>query len=150
MAGRGPAPKAPERRARRNSDTIPTTELKLIRSPAPKLPRLREHGRYVKWNPRTVEWWQTWIDSQLSRDFTATDWQFLLDTALLHHAYWSGELKFGAELRVRVAKFGATPEDRARLRIIFAEADERDPSGPKRPGSSARQRYGQPRAVASS
>lgn len=149
MPGRGPAPKPASSRARRNADPIPTTTLQLIRSPAPKLPRLRDdNGKFLRWHPRTVEWWQTWIDSQLARDFTATDWQFLLDTALLHNAYWCGELKLAAELRVRVAKFGATPEDRARLRITFADADEREEAA-RRNGGGARKRYGRSHAVAS-
>ena len=45
-----------------------------------------------------------------------------------------------AELRLRVAKFGATPEDRARLRIQFAQADEADSKRPeKRAGGSRRE-----------
>lgn len=35
---------------------------------------------------------------------------------MLHHAFWAdGRLELAAELRLRQAKFGATPEDRARL-----------------------------------
>jgi hypothetical protein len=45
----------------------------------------------------------------------------------MHHAMWSkGQWTLAAEVRLRVAKFGATPEDRARLRITFADADEKD------------------------
>lgn len=65
-----------------------------------------------------------WADSELAERFISSDWSFLLDTALLHTAVWSGELDKLPELRIRVAKFGATPEDRARLRIQFAEADQ--------------------------
>lgn len=50
--------------------------------------------------------------------FTGTDWDFLLDTALMHHTMWSKQRwEFAAELRLRAAKFGATPEDRMRLRM---------------------------------
>lgn len=89
-----------------------------------------------------------WAESELARDFTATDWSFLLDTALMHHAMWSkGQWTLAAEVRLRVAKFGATPEDRARLRITFADADEKDE---KRAGRavSARERRGPLKAVA--
>jgi hypothetical protein len=65
-----------------------------------------------------------WADSPLSAEFTSTDWSELLDTALLHSAFWRGDLGRAAELRLRVAKMGATPEDRARLRIQFATANE--------------------------
>jgi hypothetical protein len=91
-----------------------------------------------RWPPRTVEWWQMWADSPLSAEFTSTDWSELLDTALLHARFWSGQLSLASELRLRVAKFGATPEDRARLRITFAQADEAEDKRPKSPSSRAR------------
>jgi hypothetical protein len=71
-------------------------------------------------------------DSPLSNEFTAPDWSELLDAARLHAEYWRGNPKVAAELRLRVAKFGATPEDRARLRIQFAmasHAENRPPAG---------------------
>jgi hypothetical protein len=81
-----------------------------------------------------------WADSPLSTEFTSTDWSELLDTALLHARVWQGELKYLPELRLRTAKYGATPEDRARLRIQFAQADEAEAKTPKR--LNARQRFG--------
>lgn len=65
-------------------------------------------------------------ESPLAAEYTETDWAFLMDTAYLHAQYWKGDIKVAAELRLRVAKFGATPEDRARLRIQFAVADNLD------------------------
>jgi hypothetical protein len=62
---------------------------------------------------------------------TDTDWDFLLDTALLHARYWEGDEKVAAELRLRVAKFGATPEDRARLRMSVGEPDAKGGSAKK-------------------
>ena len=82
-----------------------------------------------------------WGESPLSADFTATDWSELLDTAVLHARYWKGDVKVAPELRLRVAKFGATPEDRARLRITFAQADEAEDRKAARDTSTARQRY---------
>jgi hypothetical protein len=70
----------------------------------------------------TLRWWSEWRASPLTRSFTATDWQELLIAAGLHAAFWSGDLRAAGELRLRVAKFGATPEDRARLRIVFEQA----------------------------
>lgn len=77
-----------------------------------------------EWPAITLEWWQMWADSPLSGGFTSTDWSELRDTALLHARYWTGQTSLAGELRLRTAKFGATPEDRARLRIQFAQADE--------------------------
>lgn len=94
-----------------------------------------------RWPERTREWWQMWADSPLSTEFTSTDWSELLDTALLHARFWGGDHKVANELRLRVANFGATPADRARLRIQFAAADEAEERR-KVPTSSARGRRG--------
>lgn len=76
----------------------------------------------VDWPEQTVAWWAMWADSPQAAHFVASDWSFLLDTALLHAAVWgNGEFDRLSELRMRVSKFGATPEDRARLRAVFVE-----------------------------
>ena len=136
MAGRGPRPKAPERRARGNKDPIAQTVLRFEREEQPPLPD------DVDWHERTRDWWAMWGRSPQAETFTATDWSFLLDTALMHHAMWSkGQWTLAAEVRLRVAKYGATPEDRARLRMVFADADEKDEKrAAKR--SAASDRYG--------
>jgi hypothetical protein len=73
---------------------------------------------HEQWHQRTRDWWRTWRRSPQAQTFTATDWDFLLDTALMHHTMWSqGRWEFASELRLRAAKFGATPEDRLRLRM---------------------------------
>jgi hypothetical protein len=77
----------------------------------PSLPEGQE------WPTETVQWWDTWRRSAQAQTFTLTDWSFLLDTAVLHRAFWLGKHDVAAELRLRVAKFGATPEDRMRLRL---------------------------------
>jgi hypothetical protein len=69
------------------------------------------------WHERTLAWWDNWRRSPLSQTFTTTDWDFLLDTALLHNDLWAGNTGVAAELRLRVAKFGASPEDRLRLKV---------------------------------
>jgi hypothetical protein len=138
MSGNGPAPKPASKRARRNADPIPQTVLPFVQADAPDLPA------EIDWHPMTRAWWQMWKDSAQAEQFTATDWSFLMDTALMHHAMWEkGQWTLAAEVRLRVAKFGATPEDRARLRMVFADADEKDE---KRMGrvtpTEARKRFG--------
>jgi hypothetical protein len=81
-----------------------------------------------------------WKASPQAEHFSSTDWDFLLDTAILHARLWNGEATAAPELRLRVAKFGATPEDRARLRMQFAQADEADGKRPAA-GERSRQRY---------
>lgn len=144
MAGRGFAPKPADQRAGHHKDHHATTVLPYQKPPAP--PAL---PRYVKWHPRTRAWWNMWKKSPQASTFTATDWSFLLDTALMHHKMWQdGEIKWAAEIRLRVAKYGATPEDRARLRMEFAEPPKSGEKSPA-PASPARARYGNLRAVAS-
>lgn len=140
MAGMGPQPKDPKRRARTNASPIPTTVLRFVKGEQPPLPK----GR--RWSKRTQEWWATWGESAQAELFSATDWDFLLDTAVLHDEFWHGVVGVAPELRLRVAKFGATLEDRARLRLVFAEADEADS---KRSSSEqvVEDRYGDLRVV---
>lgn len=139
MAGRGPAPKPKGSRARRNKDP---QILKIITAKPveqPSLPVIEqvvldENGKPRKkrftWPTVTRRWWKMWGESPLSAEYTETDWSFLLDTAYLHALYWKGDYRVAGELRLRVAKFGATPEDRARLRIQFAVADGLEDDGP--------------------
>jgi hypothetical protein len=115
MAGRGPAPKDPSEVRRRNV----SPELVLVAADdqvrGPELPDGYE------WPEETRAWWQHWRESPQSQVFIDTDWSFLLDTALLHADLWLGDLSVAGELRLRVAKFGATAEDRRRLRLAVGE-----------------------------
>ncbi|MFJ3248310.1 hypothetical protein [Streptomyces sp. NPDC086782] len=62
--------------------------------------------------------WDEWRSSPQAQTFLGSDWTFLIDTALMHHTMWAkGRWEFASEVRLRVAKFGATPEDRARLKL---------------------------------
>lgn len=139
MAGRGPSPKPSDQRVRgARSEPHGLKVIHAEATPQPKLPSLRfpnSDGKLVQvaWPAQTRTWWAMWGDSPLSADFTATDWSELLDTALLHARFWRGDHKVAAELRLRVAKFGATPEDRARLRITFAQADDAESKGDAKP-----------------
>lgn len=135
MAGRGPAPKAEHARerdtARRNADqTLPDDGV--IRGPELPADVLGE-----PWHPQTLRWWNTWRSSPQAQTFLQTDWDFLLDTALMHHTMWAkGRWEFAAELRLRAAKFGATPEDRARLRMKVTDPDKPATSSKEAPKST--------------
>ncbi|WUR76257.1 hypothetical protein OG411_30010 [Streptomyces pseudogriseolus] len=122
---------------------MPQTVLRFEQAEPPELPTLqmKVDGEVVEmpWPERTVAWWEMWKASPQAEHFSSTDWDFLLDTALVHARFWSGDLSAAGELRLRVAKFGATPEDRARLRMQFAQADEADSKRPA--GSSSKKRY---------
>jgi hypothetical protein len=115
MAGRGPAPKNPDERRRRNQSEPLTVMQADGESHGPDLPE------GVDWPDATRDWWDTWRRAPQAQTFTDTDWSFLLDTAVLHMEFWDGDRSVAAELRLRAAKFGATPEDRARLKIAVGE-----------------------------
>ena len=138
MAGRGPQPKDPSRKAGHSKDSHAQTILRFELAEPPDLP---PHPGEEEWPQRTRDWWEMWVASPQADTFSSTDWDFLLDTALLHARLWRGEVTAAPELRLRVAKFGATPEDRARLRMQFAQADEADSKRPPGAGS-AKARYG--------
>lgn len=84
----------------------------------------------IDWNHKTREWWDAWRRSAIAPMLEETDWEELENTALIHHNIWnnSGKLSVAqmaaalAEIRQRVAKYGATYEDRLKLRIKFADA----------------------------
>lgn len=123
MAGTGPAPK--QNKVRRNREP----EKALIKAdgtlrgfalPKGVLPEGED------WHSMTRRWWNAWRKSpQATRMLSEPDWFFLLDTALMHHQMWEkGRWDFASEVRLRVAKFGATPEDRLRLRTEIHVPEE--------------------------
>lgn len=120
VAGRGFAPTKDPSKLRKPSKAAAQPKTKVStdgRMRGPALPKgVTPDGE--PWHTRTVAWWVTWRKSPQALIFIDTDWDFLLDTALMHHMMWSkGRWDFAAELRLRVSKFGATIEDRNRLRL---------------------------------
>lgn len=147
MAGYTP-PKPPERRARRNKDTIAAKTFDVDPTRPYQLPMDLLPGD-EEWHPATLRWWQRWCESPLAAELPAVDWSELEACAVLHHEYMKKRsFTLASELRLRMAAFGATPVDRARLRYQVAVADEKDAARPA-PTASVRQRYGDLRAVGS-
>lgn len=135
MAGRGGPPKNPSQRARRNKDAIELRVVEVTPTAQPKLPTLyfdrtetdaEGNIKVVKkrfsWPKMTQDWWSTLSRHPLVNEFTELDWAYLAETALIHAQFWKGDIKLAGELRLREAKYGFTPEDRARLRMQFAMA----------------------------
>lgn len=148
MAGRGPAPKPSDQRVRRNAEAQGMRVVESDPVEQPALPEFMPDGDL--WPEQTVRWWRMWGEDPLSAEFRSTDWSELLDTAVIHGRYWSGEIRLAGELRLRTGKFGATAEDRARLRIQFAAADEADDKRSRSTSgtrSSSRARRGPLKAV---
>lgn len=131
MAGRGPAPKKDHSRDRDNKNftkLVAGDEPMGFELPDDVLPPIKIDGEIQydtdgkpireEWNMATQRWWESWRRSpQASRMLSEPDWHFMLETALIHHKMWNnGRWEFASEVRLRAAKFGATPEDRMRLR----------------------------------
>jgi hypothetical protein len=124
MAGRGAAPKENHQRPRDTRRRIDDRAVRVPDEPfTGKVPRLPKRD----WDPATLDWYKVWSKSPQAHMFTATDWQFLIETAYLADAFFTGNVTIASELRLRMAKFGATPEDRARLRLQFIPKEEEDP-----------------------
>ena len=157
MAGRGPAPKDPAKRARTNKDPVPTKVVTVQPSAKPELPSfsitVSQNGmvstQEFEWPEATVEWWRMLDLHPLVHEFTGLDWSYLLDTARLHAAFWLGKIDLASELRLREAKYGFTPEDRLRLRwqVASAVGAEADAVTKTARAVSARDRYGQARQI---
>lgn len=119
MAGRGPA--AQPNRVRPTDDTRRQAEMTELDYTGelfgPELPE-GQLSDGAGWHPRTVALWQALRRNPLLRDEIDLGWEFLLDTALMHHTMWTkGRWEFASEVRLRLAKYGATPEDRMRLKM---------------------------------
>jgi hypothetical protein len=139
MAGSGGnhTPKPPGQRRRTNADPVPWATVEPdgeLRGP--ELPDgLVEGG----WHPQTVQWWQTWRCSPQAQTFIGTDWDFLLDTALLHHALWNGRLDLAGEVRLRAGQMAATPEGRLKNRMMVQLPGEESQLGSAQPARDRRE-----------
>lgn len=88
-------------------------------------PDLPHRGRQ-KWHAETLAWWEAVRRMPHCRLWTDTDWRFALETAVLVDAFWRGDPKPAAELRLRSAKLGLTHEDRLKLRIRYVDPQAED------------------------
>ncbi|MFI1530057.1 phage terminase small subunit [Streptomyces griseus] len=70
--------------------------------------------------------WRTWATSPQATTWAETDWAELEITVKLTDAFYGGDVKLAGEIRQRVAKWGATTEDRSRLRMSLEDAEGQD------------------------
>lgn len=142
----GPAPKDPSQRARRNKDVVPMRVVEVRAFPQPELPDSFEwicngEPTSIPIPAETHRWWAMWGASPLTAEYTDTDWDELRITARVHARMELGDTQAEREYRLRGALFGATPVDRARLRIAFNTADASDkPSKAAASGAAERRR----------
>ena len=80
----------------------------------------------IPWPAKTRQWWSSLPDTPGSDNWTASDWEFLMTTALVHADVW-GNSNFDrlSELRVREEEMGITPSARKKLGIGESKQDEK-------------------------
>lgn len=142
MAGQGMAPKATRSRARdtraREAETTVIVADGALHGPDLPTGVLPDDA---DWHPQTVALWSALRRNPLLADEPDLGWQFLIDTALMHHTMWSkGRWEFASEVRLRVAKYGATPEDRMRLKVKIAAPGEIQPADSATPADAVARR----------
>lgn len=125
MAGKGPPPK--QNALRRNKDPY-THELSDGPSEGRELPK----GLGIT-SAGAKRFWKTWAESPQSQHFLETDWAELEITTKLVDVFYREDPKLAGEIRQRVTKWGATVEDRARLRMTFEKPDESTPEAEEIP-----------------
>lgn len=121
MTIKGRPPKDDEDRVRRNAPRFGTDSV--VWDGVKRGPNLPVRPDGSTWCARTRKWWLVWRTSPQSMFMTPTDWEWMLETALIHDMIWSGRKEIGgvtitqllAELRRRVQAFGASYEDRKKL-----------------------------------
>lgn len=70
--------------------------------------------------------WKTWATSPQAGKWIETDWAELEITTKLVDTFYQGDTKVAGEIRQRVSKWGATVEDRARLRMSVEDDQDQD------------------------
>lgn len=63
--------------------------------------------------------WKTWASAPQTQHWLETDWSELEITTKLVDEFFQGNTRLAGEIRQRVGRWGATTEDRARLRMDF-------------------------------
>jgi hypothetical protein len=113
VAGRKPKPDGQKRnRVKSAIDWVEVLDIAF--AGGPKLPR-REQG----WPARTKQWWAAVSTMPHCVLWSATDWQFAIDTANVHALFAAGDARVAPELRQREKILGTTMDARRDLRIRY-------------------------------
>ncbi|MEV0497439.1 hypothetical protein AB0I84_07575 [Streptomyces spectabilis] len=70
--------------------------------------------------------WKTWSTAPQTQHWLETDWAELEITTRLVDSFYQGNVRLAGEIRQRVGRWGATTEDRARLRMDFNQQTEQE------------------------
>ena len=98
---------------------------KLVQDGEQRGPELPEG---IEWPEQTQALYDAIRGDAIAQTLTEPDWQHVIDTMSLHRLLWADEasnaIKVAAEVRLRLAQLGVTPESRLRLRMLIAEPTE--------------------------
>lgn len=75
----------------------------------------------------TKEWWRITSRMPHAALWDDSDWEFALNTALIHAAFQSGEFKYAPELRRWMDRLGTTMDARRMLRIRYIDPELNSP-----------------------
>jgi hypothetical protein len=128
MGMRGPPPKAPGTRQRRNrvlgAATLPSTQ-DAAKNRVPALPT-RPGG----WHVRVSEWWRAIWRSPMASEWLDSDLHGGLSMlAALYQLRWTADnpadlVRVAAEIRLQESRFGLSPTDRRRLQWEVSRGEE--------------------------
>lgn len=138
MAHRGPAQSARKLGRTPNAEWTEVPNIP-YEGPSPDLPPLRRRARY---HEMVSQWWDMVRHMPHCVNWTPTDWQYAVETALMKHYFWTafdgGDMTITAatEIRRREDNQGTTDEARRKLRIRYFEVDpeEFEDDGPVEDG----------------
>jgi hypothetical protein len=134
---KGPTPKPPELRQRRNRTSTRAAFVvdEEPRLRAPSLPKISEG--YV-WHPLTEAWWRDTWASALSNEYIRIDIHAMYRLAALIDDFWKEPTKEkAAEIRQQTQAFGQTPLDRRRLQWEVQRVEEGKAAPGDRPAKAA-------------
>lgn len=132
MAGRKPADRPT---VTRHKPTVDWTEVVNVPydGDRPELPASRQvmnpKGELQEWplEKRTQDWWQAVSTMPHCILWSKSDWQFAVDTAMVHADAAHGKTTAMAELRMREKIMGTTVDARRDLRIRYIEPEAEAP-----------------------
>ncbi len=145
MAGRGPAPKEPEERRRRNAEKggLETLPAEGHTGAFPPLPagyqRTLEDGdaedsepltMTVPYSAETTAWYADWARSPMATKFTPVEWNRLryVIAPLFDSFLREPSTKLASELRLQETLLGATHADRLRSNLRVADTTSAAPA----------------------
>lgn len=128
MAIPGTKPKAAGQARNRAKPTHDWTEVENVPFVGgPRLPAKMSNG--LPWPAWTKRWWGVVSTMPHCRLWSASDWEFALDTAVLKAVFhMQGAAAMATEIRNREKVLGTTADYRRDLRIRYVDADTEAPS----------------------